>query len=73
MDCPPDIEFSDPTRHDDTKLDEQDFDDIEVLFHKPYVDSDEEVPPLPPYRGKLYAVIKTITSSSEISTKDCCN
>ena len=34
MDRPPDIDFSDPTRHDDTKLYEQDFDeqDVEVLF-----------------------------------------
>ena len=53
MDRPPDIDFSNPTRHDDTKLDEQDFDeeDIEVLFHKPCVDSGkEEVPPVPPRR-----------------------
>ena len=52
MDCSPD-DFSDPTRQDDTKLDEQDFDeeDIEVLFHKPCMDSDEEeLPPLPPRR-----------------------
>ena len=34
MDHPPDIDFSYPTRQDDTKLDEQDFDeqDVEVLF-----------------------------------------
>ena len=53
MDHPPDIDFSDPIRQDETKLDEQDFDeeDIEVLFHKPCVDSDEEeVPPVPPRR-----------------------
>ena len=41
MDRPPDIEFSDPIRHDETKLDEQDFDekDVEVLIHKLCVDS----------------------------------
>ena len=51
MDCPPDIDFSKPTRHDETKLDQQDSDekDVEVLFHKPCEDSDEEeVPPVPP-------------------------
>ena len=51
MDRPPDIDFSDPTRLDGTKLDEQDFDeeDVEVLFHKTCVDSDEEeMPPVPP-------------------------
>ena len=54
MDRPPDIDFSDPTRymHDETKLDEQDFgeEDIEVIFHELCVDSDEEVPPVPPQR-----------------------
>ena len=50
MDCPLDIDFSDPTRQDNTKLGEQ---DVEVLFHKTYVDSDEEeVPPVPP-RGEV--------------------
>ena len=34
MDHPPDIDFTDPTRHDKTKLDQQDFveEDVEVLF-----------------------------------------
>ena len=53
MDRSPDIDFSEPTRQDETKLDEQDFDeeDVEVLFHKPCVDSDkEEVPLVPPQR-----------------------
>ena len=53
MDHPPNNHLSGPTRQDDTKMDEQDFDekDVEVLFHKPCVDSDEEeVPPVPPRR-----------------------
>ena len=32
IDRPPDTDFSDPTRLDDTKLDEQDFDDIKVTL-----------------------------------------
>ena len=51
MDCLPDIDFSDPTRHDDTKFNKQDFneEDVDVLLNKPCVDSDEEeVPPVPP-------------------------
>ena len=53
MDRPPNDHLSKPTRQDETKLDEQDFDenDVEVLFHKTCVDSDEEeVPPVPPRR-----------------------
>ena len=52
MDCPPSNDFSEPTRPDKTKFDEQDFDekDVEVHFHKPCVDSEEEVPPVPPQR-----------------------
>ena len=47
MDRSPDIDFSKPTRHNETKLDQQDFDE-EVVDHKPCVDSDEEeVPPVP--------------------------
>ena len=46
MDCFPDIDFSKPTRQDETKFDQQDFNeqDVEVLFHKT---RDEEVPPVP--------------------------
>ena len=51
MDRSPNNHLSDPTRQEETKLDEQDFDekDIEVLFHKTCMDSDDEkvhsVPP----------------------------
>ena len=30
MDCPPDIDFSDPTRQDDTKFNKQDFNEEDV-------------------------------------------
>ena len=55
MDHPPNNHLSGPTRQDDTKLDEQDFNeqDVEVFFQKTCVDSDkEEVPPVPP-RSKV--------------------
>ena len=50
MDHPPNNHLSGPTGQDETKFGEQDFDeeDVEVLFHKTFVDSDEEVPPVPP-------------------------
>ena len=59
MDCPPDNHLSKPTRQDETKLDEQDFDeeDIEVLFHKPCVDSDEEEVPLVPPRREVSCML----------------
>ena len=52
MDRPLNDDLSDPTRHDETKFDEQDFDekDINIRSHKPCVDSDKEVPPVPTQR-----------------------
>ena len=53
MDHPLNNHLSKPTRQDETKLDEQDFNeqDVEVFFQKTCVDSDEEeVPPVPPRR-----------------------
>ena len=46
--CLPSNDLSKPTSKNETKFDEQDFDekDVEVCFHKPCVDSDEEVPPV---------------------------
>ena len=76
MNPPPNNNLSDPTRQDETKFNEQDFkeEDVGVLTNEPCMDSnEEELPPVPPQRkGKLYAVMETVTSSSENSIKDCC-
>ena len=50
------VRVYDQSRHDKTKLDEQDFDekDVEVLIHKTCVDSDKEVTPVPPRREVSY-------------------